>query len=406
MDATSTLQIDLDAIAHNVAVLRGLCSPEVRFCAVLKGDGYGLGASAVAPTLAAAGVSMFAVFSPSEAEALLPQGVPLLILMPTRADSFSPPLAAALKQERLHLVIHDAGQMQSLEQLGARLGTTIPVHLKIDTGLHRGGCDPRDAIVLIRAIQRSTTLALAGLMTHFAEAASSEQVTASQMRQLCSILDSIRPELSGRLIVHAAGSCGLLRGGDYHADMVRVGLGWTGHLTSRGEHLRDHLPEPLRPAVTWRSQIALVRTIAAGERVGYGGRWTADRPTRLGVIPVGYGDGYPHDAGHPADGGPGLAIGLPEAGPGETVPVIGSVNMDQVVVDLTDAPGAMEAGSPVELISTNPGSPSLLENLSRRLQRPPHALLVQVQSQVIREYTRAVSDPASPAITVAQVAAG
>ena len=397
MEATSTLHVDLDAIAHNVEALRRLCDPKVRFCAVLKADGYGLGAHGVASTLARAGSSMFAVFSLEEADDLADQPIPILVLMPTRAERLSVGLIKAAQAKRLHFVIHEAGQLEALDGLGHQLGVRLPVHLKVDTGLHRGGCSARDAIVLIRAIQRAGGLDLVGLMTHFAEAASSEETTAKQMHQLRSIRESIDSELPGHTVVHASGTCGVLRGAEYHADMVRVGLGWCGYLSHAATQLQDRLAEPLQPAVSWQSSLAMIRTIGRGERVGYGGRWVAERPTRPGVIPVGYADGYPGDAGEPLDGGPGLAIGLGlvgEAGP-VTVPVVGRVSMDQLTVDLTDAPAGAGVGTPVELISRKPGSPCGLQNLAGRLGLSPHAILVRVHARVPRRH-ESLRDAALP----------
>ena len=392
MEGTSTLLVDLDAITHNVGAIRSLCDPAVRFCAVLKADGYGLGARAIAPSIARAGASMLAVFSPDEAGDLLDQALPILILMPVRGDRLPKEVLDAVRSGRLHFVVHEAGQMESLDFLGRRLGMKVPVHLKVDTGLHRGGCGPRDAVVLVRAIQRAAGLELTGLMTHFAQAASSEATTANQMRQLGSICDSIGSDLPPHVTVHASGTCGVLRGSDYHADMVRIGLGWSGYLTPAAAALAHRLTVPLRPAVTWRSRIALVRTIGRGERVGYGGRWVAERATRLGVIPVGYADGYPQDGGSPPDDGPGLAVGLPSVSvEGQvTAPVVGRVSMDQVMVDLTDVPVEVEVDSPVELFSATPGSACGLENIARRLDRPPHAVLVQIHARITRSHVSAV----------------
>ena len=196
--------------------------------------------------------------------------------------------------------------------------------------------------------------------------------------------------LPDHAIIHAAGTCGMLRGSQFHGDMVRIGLGWTGHLTPRAEELRTRLKVSLRPAVSWISRIALVRHVAAGEPVGYGGRWIASRPTRLGMIPVGYGDGYPHDAARPADAGDPLVVGL-GCDHDESMlaaPVVGAVNMDQVAIDLTDAPDSIQVGSSVSLISACSSSPCSLEALSRRLGRPPHALLVQIQAHVPRQHVK------------------
>lgn len=414
MHGTSTLQVDLDAIAHNVGQLRSLCAPSVRFCAVLKADAYGLGVQGVMPTLKQAGSSMFAVFSPSEACEMVDIDLPILVLMPVMGDQIPMKLVNQLQAERLHLVIHDAMQMKSIESLARRLKVSIPVHLKIDTGLHRGGCGPRDALIIARAITRSSELRLAGLMTHFSQAASSEYVTAAQMRQFEAVMENLSEFLSTDTIVHASGTCGALRGTAYQADMVRIGLAWSGHLPEM-EDVEDRLPQPLKPAVSWKSSLVLCRTVGVGDRIGYGGEWVADRPTRLGLIPVGYADGYPIDAASPADGGPGLAIDihLEDSMSHWHVPVIGRVSMDQVMVDLTDVPGSIQKGTSVELISSKPGSPCQLTNMAGRLGRPPHSILSQISTRVDRRYLRS-ADVVRPRgsenemldVSVSNVAAG
>ena len=395
MEANSCLQIDLDSLAHNVGVIRNLCSPEVRFCAVLKSNGYGLGAQEVAPTLIEAGASMVAVFSPWEAESLLDLGVPILVLMPVRTEDLSPRLLMAIGEQKIHFVAHDVQHAQELDQIARRLAVRISIHVKVDTGLHRGGCDPDEAIRLVEGVQLAPGLNLAGIMTHFADAATSESMTAKQMHRLRKVIGSLSGVLPSQTIIHASGTCGSLRGEAYHGDMIRIGLGWTGHLTPRAEELRPRLNEPFRPAVSWISRIASIRNIAAGEPVGYGGRWVASRPTRLGMIPVGYGDGYPHDAGRPSDGGQPLVVGL-GSDHDESMrfaPVIGAVNMDQIAIDLTDAPDSIQVGSSITLISTSCDSPCSLEALSRRLGRPPHALLVQIQAHIPRHYLTTRKQP-------------
>ncbi len=393
MNGTSTLQVDLDAIARNVGLLRALCAPGVRFCAVLKADAYGLGARGVISTLKQAGSSMCAVFSPLEACELADFDIPLLVLMPVMAHDVPVELIEKARQGSLHFVVHDSTQMESLDSLGRRLEVRLPVHLKIDTGLHRGGCVPRDAVIIARSINRSRGLRLAGVMTHFARAASNEQFTSNQMRQLDSIVEHVSNELSPEVIVHASGTCGALRGSEYHADMVRIGLAWSGYLTPSATELERRLPEPLHPAVSWSSRLVLTRTIGEGERVGYGGDWMAKRPTRLGLVPVGYANGYPLEASSPKDGGPGLSVEF-ELGDGTqamNAPVIGRVSMDQLMVDLTDLPDEIRQGTPVDLISRRPQSPCLLSGIARRLGRSPHSILVQINSRVERVHLRGLS---------------
>ena len=388
MEANSCLQIDLDSLAHNVSVIRSLCAPEVGFCAVLKSNGYGLGAKDVAPVLVDAGASMVAVFSPSEAEPLLDLGVPVLVLMPVRSHDLSSRLLMAIDDQQIQFVAHDLQHAQELDELARRMAVRIGLHVKVDTGLHRGGCHPDQAERLVEGVQRAPGLHLAGVMTHFADAATSEAKTARQMDCLRKTVESLSGLIPSQTIIHAAGTCGALRGDDYHGDMIRIGLGWTGHLTPRAETLRTRLTEPLQPSVAWTSRIALIRHIAAGESVGYGGRWVASRPTRIGMVPVGYGDGYPHDAARPSDEQGPLVVGLGHEHEKTNLcaPVIGAVNMDQIAIDLTDAPDSIQLGSPTTLISSSSSSPCSLEALSRRLGRPPHAILVQIQAHIPRQY--------------------
>ena len=169
-----------------------------------------------------------------------------------------------------------------------------------------------------------------------------------------------------------------------------MGLGWTGHLTAGDAELTEALPCPLRPAVDWTSYLALVREVSEGSRVGYGGKWIAPRASRIGLIPVGYADGYPHDGATPLDGGSGLSVGVggTRGVTLATAPVIGAVNMDQIAIDLTGIDERVDVGDPVRLISSRPGSPVGLEHMAARLGRSCHTLLVQIQAHVPRRYAQ------------------
>lgn len=405
MSAPSRIEIDLSAIETNVAVLRRALATggprQVRICAVVKDDAYGLGANRIAKRLEVAAVDMLAVFTTGEARALIDAAVstPILILSPVRAFARNDSLYRGITQGRVHMTLHDRAQLQSLADHSDRYGVILPLHLEVNTGLSRGGASPDEAAELVEEIARRRRLRLAGVSTHFASADSDAERTTVQARRFDNWLLRMQDHIPEDCLVHEAATFGVFRAGDRHRDMVRVGLSLYGYaaeeMADPGEcDLIEHAAD-LRPAVRWLSDVAHVAMIPAGETVGYGATWCAGRETRLALIPVGYADGYPLALTNRG------VVGI-QCADGEMryAPVAGRVSMDQITVDVTDFP-LQDAGigAPVEVFGADKNAPNYLPTMAAEAGTISHELLCRISGRVERRYP--ARDPMSegPGVT-------
>lgn len=394
MTDTSWLSINLDAIRHNVSVLRAVLRPQGAadapgLCAVLKADGYGLGAARIAPTLEHAGVELFAVYTVKEAAALLAvtARTPILVLGPTQGLETLRDLRKIPGHERLRLTVHSAGQLEELlAALDAGL-PTIGVHVEVDTGMSRGGASPAEAASLVRAIAREPRLRLAGVFSHFASADCDAAMTERQGRLFDAWLDDVAPALPRACVVHQANTFGAFRSTRHHRGMVRVGLALLGYAVeefddpSTFQH-RDAAAN-LRPAVRWESRVIHESRLDVGATAGYGGAWKAIRPTRLGLVPLGYADGYPLSLSNRG------VVRVRANDQWHAAPVVGRVSMDQVTIDLTDLPDDARTGSLVEAISDDRAAINFLPTVAHTAGTITHELLCRLSPRVARRFTRA-----------------
>lgn len=382
----STVHIDLGAIENNCNVIRNHIGDKSGLCAVMKADGYGLGAVRIAPRIGKL-ADLLAVYSPDEAGELLAAGVttPILILAPVYAIDRFHPIYRGLSSGMVHLAVHGEEHLHALRALAVRYGTNLNVQVKVDTGLHRGGCELDSAISLIEEIRRPSRkaeLTLTGIMTHFISAVHDEELTRLQHDRLDSILDSLATPLCSTCMVHEANTAAMVQWNWSHRNMVRVGLAWTGTVPNGVKPLKN-----FQPVVSWRSRLAHVRHVGVGEQVGYSGKWTAKRPSLIGIVPVGYAAGYPMGVGS-GDGEGCAYVRVFDKQFSQAIgdaPVIGSVCMDQIAIDLTDFLRA-GVGDGVELISTNTESLATLNQIAIAAGVVPHAILSKISSKIHRAY--------------------
>jgi len=385
MHADSTLTIDLSAIGRNASRFRRLAGARTRLCGVIKADAYGLGAHAVAPVLEAARWDMLAVHRIDEALTLLDHvRVPILVLGPVHGLSPMHPLAAPLAEGRVQLVVQDGASIDDAIALGQTMGRRIPVHLEIDTAMGRGV--PLDtAANLLRGMLADPRLDTAGVMTHFTTSADAD-CTQAQYARFDNLLLPMRRRLPLTCRRHAAATTATLRDPGTRADMVRIGLGWVGHAVGIDAPSIDG--EPLEGAVTWTARIASVRDVPAQTSLGYGGRFTCRTDTRIAMLPVGYADGLPTQAtGHAVRvlDDDGVCVGA--------VPIIGTVAMDQVLLDVSALPTAtVRRGTTVELFG-----PDSLPTVASDMGLQPHHLLTSIGPRVHRRLIDAVDALPTPA---------
>jgi alanine racemase len=317
-------RVSLTAIQRNCVRLRSeLRSAEL--CAVVKADGYGHGAIESARAALAGGASWLAVASAREAAELRGAGLEGRVLI-------MGPLGPGELEEA---VVVDADVVAWHEAFVAEMAETVAevrgkgrVHVKLDSGMGRLGTrDPEEASRVVAAVQRASELELAGVMTHFATADDlhDDGFFDQQLELFAGWARAVKAEHPGT-IVHAANSAAMLRDEASHFDMVRCGIAIYG-MDPFG---RDPFARQLEPALELRSYVAEVKRCAAGDSAGYGRRFVAERDTHLGVIPIGYGDGWRRGLSDNAD----VLIA------GHRYPVVGTVSMDTLTVDLGGDRGA------------------------------------------------------------------
>lgn len=393
MAAESTIEIDLDALVRNIHRLRRQVGNECGLCAVVKADAYGLGAPALAHTMVRAGVDMLAVYNAAQVEALagLDLRTPILALMPIRSIPRGSVLQQLLLAKRLHLVVHDAAHAQALASVAEALGHRIPVHFEFDSGMSRGGCCGAEAEEVLAIVAKSHGLELVGVMTHFSDARLDPARTAEQLRTLDAFLIRAGSALPKTAVVHAANSHALLRDHSTHRSMVRFGLAWTG--LAGDELMLDSTAgtESLEPIVRWMSRIVQVRRVESGQSVGYGSLWTARRRATIGLVPVGYADGYPSTPGT-GDAATGPAVRVRGVGGGWFVaPLVGAVNMDQIAVDLTassiwseDPHRALHAE--VEVYGVDRSAPTHVARVAELARIRPYELFCRLSPRIPRTH--------------------
>ena len=316
--------VDLGAVRANFRHARTL-APGARAVAVVKANAYGHGAVAVAAALADE-ADAFAVACLEEAVALRDAGVanPLLLL----EGVFDAAELAEVDRLGLWTVVHNERQVAWLEAFHPR--RPLVVWIKLDTGMHRLGLGPdafRAAVRRLRALPGVEPLVA---MSHFACA--DELGSDATSRQIARYGDCVARQ---GLAVSLANSAAVMAWPDAHGDWIRPGIMLYGMTPLDRPHVADRA---LRPAMTLESSLIAIHDLVAGDRVGYGGRYVCDRPTRIGVVALGYADGYPR---HARDGTP-VAVNGTRTG------IVGRVSMDMVTVDLGPVPNA-RVGDPVEL---------------------------------------------------------
>jgi alanine racemase len=321
--------IDLDALRHNLACVRAH-APGARVLAVVKANAYGHGAVPVARALLAAGADALGVACTEEALELRESAIRAPILL--MEGPFTPDEVALADREGLSLVVHDRAQLEWI--LAARPAAPFACWLKVDTGMHRVGFDPAELPAVHAALAAAPQVGELVLMSHFARADEpAHGFTRSQLERFGALHRALPAAAPPTLSL--ANSAAVLAWPESHGDWVRPGIMLYG-----ATPLGDAHPSAarLRPVMSLTSALIAVRELAAGEAVGYGGRFVCAGPTRVGVVALGYADGYPR---HAPDGTPVRVAGRPSR-------IAGRVSMDMLTVDLSDCPGA-RVGDPVEL---------------------------------------------------------
>ena len=321
-------EIDLDALTHNYRSLRAMLAEGCKFLGLVKANAYGHGAPAVAKKLQELGADMLAVACLAEAEELRGAGVtlPILCLGKTPVELVGDLLAADVTQ-----TVQDLETAKKLSEAAVAEGKKLTVHVKLDTGMGRLGFlwtrdgDHRQVLDEIEEVCDLPGLYVQGLFTHFANADGSEEYTMDQLTRYLDAREALEEREVHFDLYHCGASAAVLNYPCTHMDMGRPGLALYGYYPDPAE---EGLDGPgLEPVMTVKSRVAAVRDLPAGTCISYGSTVTLHRDSRIAVLPIGYGDGYPRalsNRGH---------VKVDDV----VCPILGRICMDMCMVDVTDA---------------------------------------------------------------------
>jgi alanine racemase len=355
------VEVDLEAIRNNARILK----PETaELMAVVKANGYGHGAVQVARAAIDAGATWMGVALVEEGLELRGAGIeaPILVLSELPAGSEAVALA--------HRLTPTLYSVEGLDRLVVAARGSVPVHVKIDTGMHRVGVwPPEEAPAFARRVQEAG-LEVEGLFTHFARSEEDEVTTKEQLGLFLESAEAIRSEGVTPRLLHAANSGATILHDDSRLDLVRPGIALYGIEPAPG--IGSHLG--LRPALTWRSRVSAVKRLAAGQAISYGHRYRLERDAWVATVPVGYADGYPRLLTNVGE----VLIG------GRRCRVAGTVTMDQLVVDCGD--GEARAGDEVVLIGSQGSETIGADALGRLFGTIGYEIVSRIGERVPRRY--------------------
>ncbi len=369
--SASTATVDLAAVASNVRRL-GAVADGAATCAVVKADGYGHGSVPVARAALDAGATWLGVAQVDEARTLRSAGIDVPILVLSEVGMHEIDAALAM---RLHLVVYRAASIDAVAARAVAVGAPpATLHLKVDTGMRRVGCEPADAVDLARRIVDRPGVSLAGTMTHLACADEPDRSTTDhQLDRFEQVLDALVAAGIDPGIRHAANSAGTIAHPRSRYDLVRVGIALYG--IPPAPALADDIA--LTPALRWSTAVRHVKRVAAGESVSYGHRHSFGSDTVVATVPVGYADGVRRRLG--------LAGGQVLIG-GHRRRIVGVVTMDQLVVDC-GPDTAVAVGDEVVLLGTQGAETIAADEMAGLLDTIGYEVVCGISARVERRYT-------------------
>jgi alanine racemase len=384
------LLISRDALLHNAGIVRKSLPPETRICAVVKADAYGHGVDLVVDALynfstesiECPAVDALAVATVDEAEMLPATTLQTIIFRPVEnsfVGSQRSRIETAIRNNWV-LTLCSSSAADDVARIAVSVGRRAAVQIMVDTGMTRSGVDVSGFAHLLNTITAHASLRLVGIGTHFSEAEKMESAfTAHQVERFCAATDGPIALMNGngnsgstgrgKIVRHAANSAGIFFHPRSHFDMVRPGLS----LYGLDPTFAPSMDRPLRPAMKWTAPLIGVREVKLGTSVGYGQTWIAPRDTKIGLVPVGYADGYLRCFSNRAS----MIV------EGKPAPVVGTVSMDSTTIDLGPASSAV-IGDQVTVLDDNPLSPVSAYALARWAETIPYEIFCRIGPRVKR----------------------
>ncbi len=376
--------ISRSALLHNARLIRRVLGGDdgPRVCAIVKADAYGHGAALVADALcnfadgalgsAGPAVDALAVATIDEAANLPALNVPVIVFRPVENAYLGrqrQKLEDAIRAGWV-LTVCSAPAADDLARLAVTCGRRAMIQVMVDTGMTRAGVCPQHLDALLHRIDARPSLRLVGLCTHFSNAEEPGCAhTLDQFRRFRDHTDAYAAAAGPRVLRHAANSGAIFLAPQTRLDMVRPGISLYGvDPTCQPSFQRN-----LRPAMKWTAPLVGIRDVRQGTGVGYGQTWAASRDTRIGLVPVGYADGYARSFSNKAV----VMLG------GRPAPVVGRVSMDSITIDLADHAGA-SLGDEVTLLDNDPLSPASVYKLAEWDETIPYEIFCRIGPRVKR----------------------
>lgn len=357
----TVLEVDMDAMVHNLTHFRSLIPPTTKLAVMVKAFSYGTGAGEVANLLQYQGVNYLMVAFADEGVALRADGVtiPIAVMNP-QPEAFDNMIEFNLEPEIYSLELLEAFD-RNLVKHGI---DNYPVHLKLNTGMNRSGLDPEEVDALLRFFAEKRRVRLCSVFSHLAgsDEAVHDDFTNRQIRLFVEMTEKIQAAFGYKIMRHILNSAGIERFPAFAFDMVRLGIGLHG-ISAAGA--------PLVPVSTFKTYIASLRKVKSGETVGYGRKGKTERDSLIAVVPVGYADGLNR---HLSNGVGEMLVR------GRRVPVIGNICMDTCMLDVTDVDA--QVGDEVEIFGKN----ILVTEVAEKLSTIPYEVLTGVAQRVKRVY--------------------
>lgn len=360
-------EIFADRVRQNLKLLRGLIPTTCKLCCAAKADCYGHGVNLLLDVLTES-TDMLAVATASESQQLRDLGYAgeLLVFSPVGVFFRNCEYLAELIVQDIQLTVTSVEELQLLSEVTTKLSKPCRIHLKLDTGMGRSGIATSQAQHLLHTAMQTPQVELAGIYSHLATADSDDKTHARlQFKSFHQFLNQNR--MTTPILRHIANSAATIDLPEMHLDMVRPGIAVYGYQPS--DQMHKHLP--LQPAMRVTAPLMEVKTVAKGTYCGYGLTHQFDRPSRIGLVPIGYGDGYLRCLSNQAC----MKVGQAFA------PIRGRVSMDKTIIDLTDIPHA-RLGDEVEIVSADPSAPNSVENLARLANTIPYEITCRLQGRI------------------------
>jgi len=365
-------EVDLHALRENLAWIRHRVGPKVRIMTVVKADAYGHGLKQIAALLMQSGTDIFGVANLAEAHVIrnVGKGWPILMLGACLPDEVERAV-----QDNVMPTISMPAEAELFSKIATKLNATVRAHVKVDTGMGRLGVAPAQASKLIRRVQSLASLKVEGIYTHYASAEDDEAYSRVQRERFQELLARLADDGIRIPLVHANNSGALLHEPDTMFHLVRPGLLVYGVLPPGQRRMASTLHSHLRPALSLKCRVSLVKEIPRGTSLSYGRAFIARRRMRVATLTAGYGDGYLRAASNRAQ----VLVG------GKRCSVLGSVTMDQMMVDVSRVP-TVRPGDEAVLIGRQGGDEITAGELAAWCATVPWEVLTAISYRVPRIY--------------------